>query len=97
MARIIRPLTNNEILKAKPREKDFTLHDGNGLFLLVKTTGKKLRRFRYQRPVSGSRTNLSLGSYPAPTLAAARQIRDQHLTTLVQGMDPQQQKEQASD
>lgn len=97
MARIIRPLTNNEILKAKPREKDFTLHDGDSLFLLVKTSGKKLRRFRYQRPVSGSRTNLSLGSCPAPTLAAARQIRDQHLTTLTQGIDPQQQQEQASE
>ena len=96
MARITRPLTNNEILKAKPREKDFTLHDGDGLFLLVKTSGKKLWRFRYQRPGSSSRTNLSLGSYPALTLAAARQIRDQHLTTLAQGMDPQQQQEQAS-
>jgi len=97
MARITRPLTNNEILKAKPREKDFTLHDGDGLFLLVKTSGKKLWRFRYQRPGSYSRTNLSLGSYPALTLAAARQIRDQHLTTLAQGMDPQQQQEQASE
>lgn len=97
MARITRPLTNNEILKAKPREKDFTLHDGDGLFLLVKTSGKKLWRFRYQRPVSGSRTNLSLGSYPALTLAAARQIRDQHLSALAQGMDPQQQQEQASE
>ncbi|HDG1679429.1 TPA: tyrosine-type recombinase/integrase [Kluyvera ascorbata] len=97
MARITRPLTNNEILKAKPREKDFTLHDGDGLFLLVKTSGKKLWRFRYQRPVSNSRTNLSLGSYPALTLAAARQIRDQHLATLAQGMDPQQQQEQASE
>ena len=90
--RITRPLTNNEILKAKPREKDFTLHDGNGLFLLVKTSGKKLWRFRYQRPITGNRTNLSLGSYPALTLVAARQIRDQHLTTLAQGMDPQQQQ-----
>lgn len=97
MARITRPLTNNEILKAKPREKDFTLHDGDGLFLLVKTSGKKLWRFRYQRPGRSSRTNLSLGSYPALTLAAARQIRDQHLTTLAQGMDPQQQQEQASE
>ncbi|KKY73814.1 integrase domain-containing protein [Klebsiella michiganensis] len=97
MARITRPLTNNEILKAKPREKDFTLHDGDGLFLLVKTTGKKLWRFRYQRPNSGSRTNLSLGSYPALTLATARQIRDQHLSTLAQGMDPQQQQELASE
>ncbi|WP_334662955.1 integrase domain-containing protein, partial [Klebsiella variicola] len=91
------PLTNNEILKAKPREKDFTLHNGDGLFLLIKTTGKKLWRFRYQRPNSGNRTNLSLGSYPALTLATARQIRDQHLTTLAQGMDPQQQQEQASE
>ncbi|MBE3471065.1 tyrosine-type recombinase/integrase [Enterobacter cloacae complex sp. P15RS] len=97
MARITRPLTNNEILKAKPREKDFTLHDGDGLFLLVKTSGKKLWRFRYQRPGSSSRTNLSLGSYPALTFAVARQIRDQHLTTLAQGMDPQQQQEQASE
>lgn len=40
---------------------------------------------------------MSLGSYPALTLAAARQIRDQHLTTLAQGMDPQQQQEQASE
>ncbi|HDG7829601.1 integrase domain-containing protein [Klebsiella pneumoniae] len=97
MARITRPLTNNEILKAKPREKDFTLHDGDGLFLLIKTTGKKLWRFRYQRPGSSSRTNLSLGSYPALTLAVARQIRDQHLATLAQGMDPQQQQELASE
>ncbi|SXF02517.1 phage integrase [Klebsiella variicola] len=36
MGRITRLLTNNEILKAKPREKGFTLHDGDGLFLLFK-------------------------------------------------------------
>lgn len=97
MARITRPLTNNEILKAKPREKDFTLHDGDGLFLLVKTSGKKLWRFRYQRPNSASRTNLSLGAYPALTLAAARQIRDQHLSLLAQDIDPQQQQEMVSE
>lgn len=93
-----RPLTNNEILKAKPQEKDFTLHDGDGLFLLVKTSGKKLWRFRYQRPNSSSRTNLSLGSsYPALTLAVARQMRDQYLSLLVQGIDPQKQQEKVSE
>nr|WP_310616597.1 integrase domain-containing protein [Pantoea cypripedii] len=97
MARITRPLTNNEILKAKPQEKDFTLHDGDGLFLLIKTSGKKLWRFRYQRPRSSSRTNLSLGSYPALTLAAARQMRDQYLSLLVQGIDPQKQQEEVSE
>lgn len=97
MARITRPLTNDEILKAEPREKDFTLHDGDGLFLLVKTSGKKIWHFRYQRPGSSSRTNLTLGSYPALKLAVARQIRDQHIITLVQCMDPQQQQVQASE
>lgn len=97
MARMTRPLTNNEILKAKPQEKDFTLHDGDGLFLLVKTSGKKLWRFRYQRPNSSSRTNLSLGSYPALTLAVARQMRDQYLTMLAQGIDPQKQQEEVSE
>ncbi|WP_337009567.1 integrase domain-containing protein [Pantoea sp. AS142] len=97
MARMTRPLTNNEILKAKPQDKDFTLHDGDGLFLLVKASGKKLWRFRYQRPNSSSRTNLSLGSYPALTLAVARQMRDQYLTLLAQGIDPQKQQEEVSE
>ncbi|WHU85146.1 integrase domain-containing protein [Pantoea agglomerans pv. betae] len=97
MARMTRPLTNNEILKAKPQEKDFTLHDGDGLFLLVKTSGKKLWRFRYQRPDSSSRTNLSLGSYPALTLAVARQMRDKYLSLLAQRIDPQKQQEEVSE
>ncbi|CAI1826385.1 Prophage CP4-57 integrase [Serratia fonticola] len=32
MARLTRPLSHNEILKAKPQDKDYTLHDGDGLF-----------------------------------------------------------------
>jgi len=45
MARITRPLTNNEILKAKPREKDFTLHDSDSFFLLIKSSGKSYGAF----------------------------------------------------
>ena len=40
---------------------------------------------------------MTLGQHPALTLAAARHIRDQHLITLAQGMDQQQQLEQASE
>lgn len=75
MARTTRPLTHTEVQKAKALEKDLTLHDGDGLFLLVKTTGKKLWRFRYLRPGTSSRTMVSLGAYPALSLADARQIR----------------------
>ncbi|CAM7730930.1 Prophage CP4-57 integrase [Citrobacter cronae] len=40
MARTTRPLTNIEVLRAKALEKDLTLHDGDGLFLIVITSGK---------------------------------------------------------
>jgi hypothetical protein len=35
MARTTRPLTNNEVLRAKASEKELTLHDGESLFLIV--------------------------------------------------------------
>ena len=47
MARITKPLTNIEIEKAKPRDKDYTLSDGQGLYLLVKTNSSKLWQFNY--------------------------------------------------
>lgn len=97
MARMTRPLSHNEILKAKPQDKDFTLHDGNGLFLLVKTSGKKLWRLRYQRPTSNKRTNVSLGAYPTLSLADARQIRDDKLALLARGIDPQEKEEQQAE
>lgn len=45
MARTTRPLTNTEVLRAKAGEKELTLHDGEGLFLIVKTTGKSSGAF----------------------------------------------------
>ncbi|NIF21051.1 integrase domain-containing protein [Candidatus Pantoea multigeneris] len=97
MAWMTRPLTYNEILKAKSQDDDFTSHDCDGVFILAKKSGKKLWRFRYQRPNSSSRTNLSLDYCPALTLAAARQVRDQYLSLLAQGIDPQKQQEEASE
>ncbi len=64
MARTTRSLTNTEVLRAKALEKDLTLHDGDGLFLIVKTSGKKLWRFRYQRPATKQRTMMGLGAFP---------------------------------
>ncbi len=93
MARTTRPLTNTEVLRAKPGEKEVTLHDGEGLFLIVKTTGKKLWRFRYQRPTTKKRTMVGLGSFPALSLADARALRADYLSLLAKGIDPQVQAE----
>lgn len=93
MARTTRPLTNTEVLRAKALEKDLTLHDGEGLFLIVKTTGKKLWRFRYQRPATKKRTMMGIGAFPALSLADARRLRADYLALLANGIDPQVQAE----
>ncbi|HFE6485165.1 TPA: integrase domain-containing protein [Salmonella enterica subsp. enterica serovar Newport] len=93
MARTTRPLTNTEVLRTKALEKDLTLHDGDGLFLIVKTSGKKLWRFRYQRPATKQRTMIDLGAFPALSLADARGLRADYLALLANGIDPQVQAE----
>ncbi|WP_054633310.1 integrase domain-containing protein [Pantoea stewartii] len=97
MARTTRPLTNTEILRAKASEKELTLHDGDGLFLIVKTSGKKLWRFRYQRPTTKQRTMIGLGAFPALSLADARGLRADYLALLANGIDPQIQAEVAEE
>ncbi|EAV6713244.1 TPA: integrase domain-containing protein [Salmonella enterica subsp. enterica] len=97
MARTTRPLTNTEVLRAKALEKDLTLHDGDGLFLLVKTNGEKLWRFRYQRPATKQRTMMGLGTFPALSLADARRLRADYLSLLANGIDPQIQAEIAEE
>ncbi|EJB9926903.1 TPA: tyrosine-type recombinase/integrase [Escherichia coli] len=91
MARTTRPLSNTEVLRAKALDKDLTLHDGDGLFLIVKTNGKKLWRFRYQRPTTKKRTMIGIGAFPAISLADARRLRANYLALLANGLDPQVQ------
>ncbi|MEP9183395.1 integrase domain-containing protein [Enterobacter ludwigii] len=97
MAWTTRPLTNAEVLRAKALEKDLTLHEGDGLFLVVKTSGKKLWRFRYQRPATKQRTMIGLGAFPALSLTDARGIRADYLALLANGIDPQIQAEVAEE
>ena len=67
-------LTDMAIKRAKPKEKAYTLADGNGLSLLVDTNGSKGWRYRYQ--FGGKTKMISLGIYPVVTLTEARAKRD---------------------
>jgi integrase len=51
MSRTIVPLTATKVSKAKPKEKSYTLPDGNGLHLLVKPNGSKIWEFVYSSPL----------------------------------------------
>lgn len=92
-----RLLTAAAVQKAKPADKDYDLPDGHGLTLSVRTSGKKIWRFRYQRPNSTARTNITLGYYPAVTLAAARTVHDEYLGLLAQGVDPKKLEQEAAE
>ncbi|MFZ7282445.1 tyrosine-type recombinase/integrase [Avibacterium avium] len=89
MSRTVKPLTTTQINNAKATDKDVSLSDGQGLFLLVKKSGSKLWRFQYYKPFSKKRTLISLGSYPEVSLSDARKKRDNYRKLLAENIDPQ--------
>jgi hypothetical protein len=45
MGRTTKPLSNSEIQKSRALDKELSLYDGDGLYLLIKPSGRKLWRF----------------------------------------------------
>ncbi|ENQ7132010.1 integrase [Salmonella enterica subsp. enterica serovar Lille] len=96
MARQTKPLTDTEIKAAKPKDTDYQLYDGDGLTLLIKSSGSKLWQFLYHRPLTKQRTKQSFGAYPAVSLSDARKLRAESRALLAKEIDPQEhQKELA--
>ncbi|MBT0664341.1 integrase arm-type DNA-binding domain-containing protein [Geobacter pelophilus] len=86
MPKRIIPLTDMQVQKVKPNAKEIKLGDGDGLYLLVSPSGGKLWRFDYR--YLDRRKTLSIGPYPAISLAKARQLRDDARRLLLDGTDP---------
>jgi hypothetical protein len=86
------PLTDTEIKTAKPREKEYTLPDGNGLQLVIKTDGRKIWEVRYT--INSKPKQTTIGTYPAVTLAKARIRRDELKGKVLNGIDPIQEKKE---
>lgn len=87
MARTVTPLTDPKCEAAKSRDKDYSLFDGQGLFLLVKASGAKTWRFKFTRP-DGRPGLATFGNYPALGLKSARERRAAALELLAHGQDP---------
>lgn len=85
------PLSDVKIKRLKPRDKDFKVSDGGGLYLLVKSTGGKLWRLAYR--FNGKQKTLALGTYPERSLADARGDRDDARRLLANGVDPSSAKQ----
>jgi integrase len=64
-------LTDRLVRNAKPRETQYKISDAAGLYLLVKSNGKKYWRYKYR--IGGKEKLLSIGVYPIVSLSEARE------------------------
>lgn len=88
MAKLNADLLDDLTIKAaKPREKEYTLRDGNGLFLLIHTNGGKY--FHLRTTLHGKPKKIQLGTYPELSLSEARDIaREKRKQVKVDHIDP---------
>ncbi|MBV2127906.1 integrase domain-containing protein [Arsukibacterium indicum] len=83
------PLSDTEVRSAKPKDKLYSLYDGDGLELRITKAGSKSWLFRYKRPHIGKTNYIKIGSYPETSLAQARKLRSEYRELLEKDVDPQ--------
>lgn len=79
-------LTVLQVKNSSPREKDYGLADGGGLFLWVRAAGGKSWRFRFR--LDGKQSHISFGTLNKVTLAQARQLASDARQLVAQGRHP---------
>ena len=87
-------LNELQIKAAAPRDKEYLLADGDGLYLRVRPSGK-VWVYRYKR--YGKEAKLSLGHYPVVTLAAARKKVRAEAEKRADGIDPREARRVAAE
>ena len=92
MARMVAPLTDTKIKRAKAKEKLYKLFDGEGLYLEVKPSGVKTFRVKYR--FNNKEKTYTIGKYPDVTLAQARRELRKVKSMLSEGIDPVEKKKQ---
>jgi hypothetical protein len=85
-------LSDVKIRNLKPKSKPYKVADFDGLYIAVNPSGSKLWRFKYR--LDGKEKLLSIGAYPAISLAQARQARDAARAVVAVGDDPSEAKQE---
>ncbi len=84
-------LTDIQIKNAKPKEKQYKLSDGEGLYVLIRPNGSKLWQMRYR--FAEKQKTLSIGKYPLVSLSKARELKIEAKKLLAENIDPSQEKQ----
>ena len=85
-------LTELSIKQAKPKEKQYKLTDGEGMYLRVYPNGSKYWQLQYW--FDGKQKILSLGVWPNISLKEARDKRFVAKKIIKEGIDPKDEKKE---
>lgn len=83
-------LTDTQLKRVKPHTKPYELADGGGLLAEVMPTGTIAWRYRYR--LNGRREKVSIGKYPAVSLAKARAKATDYAVMVADGESPMREK-----
>tara|TARA_R110000868_G_scaffold73459_3_gene213014 strand:- start:1956 stop:3293 length:1338 start_codon:yes stop_codon:yes gene_type:complete len=81
-------LTAKQIIHAAPKQKEYRLADGNGLFLRVRPSGAKSWLYCFRLPGNRSLRQMTLGAYEDVSLKEARSLLPELKKQVAQGVDP---------
>jgi integrase len=82
-------LNDLSIRKAKPKDKEYLLTDGQCLYLRIRPDGSKDWMFIYRFGPEGRKRKISFGSLVDLPLASARLKRNEYRESIKRGIDPQ--------
>ncbi|WP_105612104.1 tyrosine-type recombinase/integrase [Cronobacter sakazakii] len=85
-------LTVKQIDAAKPKDKPYRISDGNGLYVYIPASGKKVWQLRYQ--FEGKEKIHTVGKYPEIGPAEARNIAFEVKRDIAIGLNPAAKKKQ---
>jgi integrase len=97
MPKVVKRLAEMQVRNAKPAEKNYKLYDGDGLCLLVRTTGTKVWQFPYK--FASKRTVYTIGKYIRKNAAGhiglqdAREACHEIRSLIEQGINPNERKQ----
>jgi integrase len=86
MPKLIKPLSEQEVRKAKAKEKQYKLYDGNGLHIKIFPTG--IKRWVLDFTFNKKRNSISFGNYPEVSLKKAREKRAEAREKIKNGINP---------
>ena len=85
-------LSDTKLRTLAPRNRPWQLADHDGLVIEVLPTGRKIWRFRYR--FDNKSQKITLGEYPAFSLAEARLWREKCRSMVAHGINPAQKKQE---